>query len=84
MQDKLQAEAYRRTQGPEEPVLDFVECVLAIVEKFDDPWPEYKIVDLLHRNMSPRLRTYAISLTRQKIFWKLSVCMCHPCSQSIL
>ena len=48
MQDKLMAEAYRRTQGPDEPVRDYVKCVLAIVDKFDVPWLEDKVVDLLH------------------------------------
>ena len=56
MQDKLVAEAYYRTQGPEEPVRDYIECMLAIVEKNYEHWSEEKILDLLHRNMLPSLQ----------------------------
>ena len=38
MQGKLVAEPYHRTQGPEETMHDYIECMLAIVEKIDEPW----------------------------------------------
>ena len=80
MQGKLVSEAYRRTQGPEEPVREYIACMLAIVEKIDVPWSEKKILDLLHRNMLPALqkqvnrlyvtslKTYAISPMRPRMF----------------
>ena len=40
MQDKLVAESYCRTRGLEEPVRDYIECVLAIIVKINEPWSE--------------------------------------------
>ena len=56
MQDKLVVEAYRTTQDLEELSRDYIECVLAIIRRINEPWSEEKTLDLLHRNMLPALQ----------------------------
>ena len=55
MQERLVMKDYRRTQGLEEPVRHYIECILAIVGRINEPRSEEKTLDLLHRNMLPAL-----------------------------
>ena len=45
-----------RTQGPDEPVQDFLTCLEAILRKMDPPQPTSMQLDRLHRNLKPELQ----------------------------
>ena len=55
-QQRILQEATARTQGREEPVRDFITCLLSIMKKVDAPLPLAHQLDRLHRNLRPDLQ----------------------------
>lgn len=55
-QHALQDEVRRRTQGSTEPVLDYLTCMQALLNRLVPRWPEVQQVDLALRNMVPRMQ----------------------------
>ena len=48
--------AQTRTQGRQEPVRDYIFCLLTMLSKMDKPWSVEEQLDLLHKNMLPNLK----------------------------
>ena len=55
-QQRLVVEAQTRTQGRQEPVRDYIFCLLTMLSKMDKPWSVEEQLDLLHKNMLPNLK----------------------------
>ena len=55
-QQRILQEATARTQGKEEPVRDFITCLLSILKKIEPPLPLAHQLDTLHRNLRPDLQ----------------------------
>lgn len=56
-QQKLIVEAQNRSQGEDEPVRDYIICLLTILSKFETEWDESKQIDLIYNNMLPKLQS---------------------------
>ena len=54
-QHALQDEIRRRTQGSTEPVLDYLTCMQALMNRLVPPWSESQQIDIALRNMTPRM-----------------------------
>ena len=55
-QQRILQEATPRTQGREEPVYDFITCLLSILKKIEPPRPLAHQLDTLHRNLRPHFQ----------------------------
>lgn len=55
-QHALQDEVRRRTQGNGEPVLDYLTCMQALMNRLVPRWSEAQQVDIALRNMIPRMQ----------------------------
>ena len=49
-------EIMRRTQGGDEPVLEFLTCIQALSQKALPPLPERELIEHAHRNLLPRIQ----------------------------
>ena len=55
-QQRLVSEAHARTQGKEEPVRDYIICLLTILSRFEEPWEDERQLEHIYRNMLPALQ----------------------------
>lgn len=65
----LTVEAYNRTQGPDEPVLEYMVSLLTILKQFDHPWSEPDQINLIIDNLLPELKK------KMKIFKGIPITM---------
>ncbi|KMQ86252.1 reverse ribonuclease integrase, partial [Lasius niger] len=61
----LRDKIMRRRQGEEEPVVDYITCMQALLERLDPPWQLSEQLNYAHRNMLPRLR---IAVRRKEVY----------------
>lgn len=55
-QQRLMAEANTRTQGPEEPVRDFIICLRTILQRCEPPLTKEQQLELTYRNLRPDIQ----------------------------
>ena len=61
----LRDEIMRRKQGEDEPVVDYITCMQALLERLDPPWQLTEQLNYAHRNMLPRLR---VAVRRKEVY----------------
>lgn len=52
----LREEAMRRTQGEQEPAVDYLTCLRSLLSRIEPPWSLSEQLSLAYRNMLPKLQ----------------------------
>lgn len=55
-QQSLRTEIFRRTQGEDEPVADYLTCMRGLFARTRPPWGEYEKIDCAYQNLLPYLQ----------------------------